>query len=220
MKFLGTRDEIKVLLFGDNTYERIANLIHREVKEKPKDLKEVEMSVLEPMWILFDECKMHHTSATISHGGFYANYDLSCFGAKNSYIVGKIKDILTDQIDLIRIDAINAIYNACILSKYYWLSDHEISQVQKCLNDPSLKFRGLAFKLLSSIDNPNVDFTKMFENSLQELENDTQNADNARNYICAQALNPMRCEKLFTKNTINRLVSLIESKKGTSETKL
>lgn len=78
------------------------------------------------------------------------------------------------------------------------------------ISDEDPTFREFLFKTLANYNDEKVDYIKLMENALHEIEKNSLNAQTALNYLSQQSLDPTRCKALFSiSKTKNLILSTI-----------
>ncbi len=128
-----------------------------------------------------------------------------------------INDIIMNEIQQIRLDAVKALYNCAIRDKKI-LTKERVKQIQdylldeKISNESEKRFSELIFKLIDLAESMNeIDVTMIFNAYIKLLDpiNSTANIKLILNFLNNQTKDLKRCQQLFTDNIIEKLIELL-----------
>ena len=138
-----------------------------------------------------------------------------------SYNEEEVFEILKLEIQQLRLDACNALYNAAIRDRSI-LTNNRIFKINNCFlnlsdsRDNDEQFKNILSKLLN-LNKANIDYKKLFLAHLETLKlpkSSMENLKNAIEFINDQSKDFKRCEEIFNKNVIEQLVGFMANLKS------
>lgn len=137
------------------------------------------------------------------------------------YNKNELNEFIIKEIEKLRLDAINAIYNSALRNKKI-LTKNRIRIIEDCLSEDACggfdaeideKFKNILIKILDTVEsNADLDYEKLFKTYLKILKANSSNIQNitlAVNFISGQSRDSVRCQKLFTNEVIQDLINLL-----------
>ncbi|CAF0762503.1 unnamed protein product [Brachionus calyciflorus] len=141
-----------------------------------------------------------------------------------NYDQKEVNDLIIKEIEKIRLDAVNALYNSVLRDKKI-LTNSRLKVIQDCLDDNDInivgqetneKFKNILIRILDLVEsNLDLDYKKLFKfhmNTLKSSASSEENVISAINFINGQSRDYRRCNELFTAEVIQDLVHLLQGK--------
>ncbi|CAF2083077.1 unnamed protein product [Rotaria magnacalcarata] len=99
----------------------------------------------------------------------------------------ELENILSYEVNQIRLAAISAIYN-CAIRNSAILNEERLKKIETCLTDNDIEFNQFVIRILGALGDSNIiNYKSLFENCLANLERHV-NIDDSINYIHQQTL--------------------------------
>ncbi|CAF4844118.1 unnamed protein product, partial [Rotaria sp. Silwood1] len=161
---------------------------------------------------LFVKTIINKTIEVVVHKGWLWN---STEVKQKAFNETEITKIIKTEINKIRLDGLNAIYN-CSLRNKKVLTKDRINKIQKCLTnyqDNDAKFTKLIFQLMNIANSTNeIDYKTTFETYTNVLvRGPCENSEMIINFMNNQAKDAKRSKELFTDEVLEKLINLLNS---------
>jgi hypothetical protein len=124
----------------------------------------------------------------------------------------EIKELVEKEIKDLRLDAVNALYNASSKNQKY-LNKERIDKITKCLsenNENDAEFNCILQKIVDLIEyNSIVDYKSLFYGYIGQLhKKDFSNSDFIIRFLGRQSRNEEKCQELFNVEIIEKLIEI------------
>jgi preprotein translocase subunit SecA len=126
----------------------------------------------------------------------------------------EIEELVEKEIKDLRLDAVNALYNACSKNQKY-LKKERINKITKCLgenrdNDP--EFICILQKIIELIEfSKKLDYKSLFNIYVDQLyKKDFSNSDYGIRFLGSQSRNEEKCQELFNVEIIRKLIEIFK----------
>ncbi|CAF4270844.1 unnamed protein product, partial [Rotaria magnacalcarata] len=131
----------------------------------------------------------------------------------------EIENILSYEVNQIRLAAISTIYN-CAIRNSAILNEERLKKIETCLTDNDIEFNQFVIRILGTLGDSNIiNYKSLFENCLANLERHV-NIDDSINYIHQQSKDVNRCNELFNEDVILTISDLVRKTTLNEETKI
>ncbi|CAF1444874.1 unnamed protein product [Adineta steineri] len=162
---------------------------------------------------------INKTIEVIVHKGWLRN---SNEVKQKSYDKNEITEIIKTEINQLRLDSLNAIYN-CLVRNKQVLTNDRVKQIQKCLTscqENDVKFTKLILQIMNIADSTNkIDYKGTFEAYIDVLVRGTRgNHEIIIQFLNNQAKDAKRSHELFTNEILKKLIGLLNN--DTYDTKI
>ena len=152
------------------------------------------------------------TIKTVIHGGWLWN---STERIRKQFNKVELTEIIKTEINQLRLDSLNAIYNCSIRNKNVLTTDR-IRKIQKCLTNRQnndAKFTKLIFQLMSIADSTSeIDYKETFKAYINVLVHGTNgNNEVIISFLNNQAKDIKRSQELFNDEALMKLINLLTS---------
>lgn len=129
-----------------------------------------------------------------------------------SYEKKDLQEIIDEEVNKLRMDAANAIFNSVLRNKKC-LSKNKIEIIQNFLDKLNSKeadkreenFKNILLKIISTIDSDDLDYRQQFQTCISLMKNCQHNTNVdtiklALNFLNGQSRDFKRCQELFDKS--------------------
>jgi preprotein translocase subunit SecA len=124
----------------------------------------------------------------------------------------EISKIIDEEVENLRSDSIEAVYNNVILTQGKCLTKERIEKIKGCLDDKNLEVRKFAIRICSRNNDSEIPYSKLFDIFLDQLKVGID-IDQSIEYTYSQTTDPNRCKELFNYETLFAISSLLNSEK-------
>ncbi|CAF0750109.1 unnamed protein product, partial [Didymodactylos carnosus] len=162
--------------------------------------------------VTFVKTIINKTIEVVIHKGWLWN---STEVKQKTFNKNELTEIIKTEINRIRLDSLNAIYNCSIRNKQV-LTKERIKKIQKCLTnyqDDNVQFTKLIFQLMNIANSTNeIDYKTTFETYVNLLiRGISENSEVIINFMNNQAKDMRRSAELFTNDVLEKLINLLNN---------